>query len=158
MGLFSKKKKEEVFCCPIKGRVASITETPDPAFAEKMMGDGIVIFPTDGVVYAPCDATVAFVFPTNHALGLKTDSEIELLIHVGIETVKLDGQGFKMLVNEGDSVKKGDKLLEFDLEYIKDNAESIATPFIVTNLNDKQTIKIQKTGDVSASEDIFSIV
>lgn len=157
MGLFGKKKNKDIFVSPIKGKVASITEAPDPAFAEKMMGDGVVIIPSDNVVYAPCDAEVAFIFPTNHAIGLKTASGIELLIHVGIETVKLDGKGFKMIATEGSSVKKGDKLIEIDLEYIKENAESIATPFIVTNLTESQKIEILKTGDVSLSDEIFTV-
>lgn len=146
-----------VFACPIKGKVDSITTAPDPAFAEKMMGDGIVIVPTDNVVYAPMDCEIAFVFPSKHAIGLVTDSGLEALIHVGIDTVKLEGQGFNVFVNDGDKVKRGDKLMEFDLEYIRNNAADIATPFIITNLPDNQSINILTTGDVEVNTEVMEV-
>ena len=146
-----------VFACPLKGKVDSITTAPDPAFSEKMMGDGIVIVPTDNVVYAPMDCEIAFVFPSKHAIGLVTDSGLEALIHVGIDTVKLEGQGFNVFVNDGDKVKRGDKLMEFDLEYIRNNAADIATPFIITNLPDNQSIHILKTGDVEVNTEVMEV-
>ena len=146
--------KEEVFYCPVAGKVESIDQTPDEAFAGKMMGDGVVIFPTDNVIYAPMDCDVAFVFPTKHAIGLATESGLEALIHVGIDTVKLDGKGFEVFVKDGDHVKKGDKLMKFDMEYVKANAKSTATPFIFTNLSDQQSVEIQKTG-ASNTQDLI---
>nr|WP_297936249.1 PTS transporter subunit IIABC [uncultured Lachnoclostridium sp.] len=146
-----------VFACPLKGKVDSITTAPDPAFSEKMMGDGIVIVPTDNVVYAPMDCEIAFVFPSKHAIGLVTDSGLEALIHVGIDTVKLEGQGFNVFVNDGDKVKRGDKLMEFDLEYIRNNAADIATPFIITNLPDNQSINILTTGDVEVNTEVMEV-
>lgn len=146
-----------VFTCPIKGKVDSVTATPDQAFAEKMMGDGIVIIPSDNVVYAPADCEIAFVFPTSHALGLTTESGLEALIHVGIDTVKLDGQGFKVLVKQGDKVKRGDKLMEFDIEYIREHAADIATPFIITNLSDGQKINILNTGDIEVNKEVMEV-
>ena len=146
-----------VFGCPIKGRVESITETPDAAFSDKMMGDGIVIFPTDRVVYAPMDCEIAFVFPSKHAIGLATESGLEALIHVGIDTVKLDGKGFEVLVKDGDKVKRGDKLMEFDLDYIREHAADIATPFIITNLGDGQSINILETGEVEVNTDVLEV-
>lgn len=148
-------KKIEL-CCPIEGKVAPVTETPDPAFADKMMGDGVVIFPTSNEVVAPCDCEVVFVFPSKHAIGLKA-GDVEFLIHVGLDTVKLDGKGFNVVVSDGQVVKKGDKLMDFDLEYIREHATDIATPFIVTNLSDHQAIHLVKTGTVKPSEPIFTV-
>ena len=102
-------------CSPFNGRAASITETPDEAFAEKMMGDGYVVFPSEGVVYAPEDCEISFVFPSKHALGLRTEDGLEYLLHIGVDTVKLEGKGFEVFVQENDKVKKGDKLMEFDI-------------------------------------------
>ena len=146
-----------MFKNPIKGSVASITEAPDAAFSEKMMGDGVVIIPEDNAVYAPCDAEVTFVFPTKHAIGLTAEGGLELLIHVGLDTVKLEGNGFNVLVNDGDKVKQGDKLMEFDLEYIRQNATSVATPFIITNLGDGQEINLTKTGESQVGDEIFTV-
>ena len=146
-----------MFKNPIKGSVASITEAPDAAFSEKMMGDGVVIIPEDNAVYAPCDAEVTFVFPTKHAIGLTAEGGLELLIHVGLDTVKLEGNGFNVLVNDGDKVKQGDKLMEFDLEYIRQNATSVATPFIITNLGDGQEIALTKTGASQVGDEIFTV-
>lgn len=153
----AESKESVVFACPLKGKVDSITTAPDPAFSEKMMGDGIVIVPSDNVVYAPMDCEIAFVFPSKHAIGLVTDSGLEALIHVGIDTVKLEGQGFEVFVNDGDKVKRGDKLMEFDLEYIRNNAADIATPFIITNLPDNQSINILTTGDVEVNTEVMEV-
>lgn len=142
---------------PIKGTVAEVTEAPDEAFSQKMMGDGVVIMPTDNVVYAPCDAEVSFVFPTKHAIGLTDVNGMELLIHVGLDTVKLEGNGFEVFVKDGDKVKQGDKLMEFDLEYIKNNAASIATPFVITNLADSQKVNYSKAGECAVGDVIFTV-
>ena len=93
-----------------------------------MMGDGATVIPCEGVVTAPCDATISFVFDTNHAIGLELEDGVEMLIHVGINTVALKGEGFHALVKEGDQVKKGDRLLEFDLDFIRENATSVSSP------------------------------
>lgn len=142
---------------PVTGEVKSITETPDDAFAGKMMGDGVVIIPSNGEVIAPMDAEVCFVFPSKHAVGLKTNKGIELLIHIGIDTVKLEGKGFETFVNSGDKVKKGDKLISFDIDFIKENAPSIATPYVCTALSDNQKLRILKTGNVKAGDSVIAI-
>lgn len=147
-----------IFSSPIKGKVDSVTTAPDAAFAEKMMGDGIVIIPNENVVYAPIDCEIAFVFPTKHAIGFATESGLEGLIHVGLDTVKLDGKGFEVFVKEGDKVKRGDKLMQFDLEYIREHAADIATPFVLTNLSDNQSINLLKTGDADCDTDVMSVV
>lgn len=145
------------FSSPVKGIAAPIEETPDEAFAGKMMGDGIMIMPEDSTVFAPCDGEVLFVFPSKHAVGIKTTDGFEILIHIGINTVELNGEGFEAFVASGDKVKKGDKLISFDIEYIKDKVPSMATPFIFTALNENQRVKLIKKGEVNALEDVLII-
>ncbi|MBC3888596.1 PTS glucose transporter subunit IIA [Acetobacterium paludosum] len=150
-------KATEIFGSPIDGVIANITETPDDAFSQKMVGDGVVIFPTGNKIYAPCDASVDVLFPTKHAVGLTSFRGTEILIHIGIDTVKLDGQGFTAFVKQGDQVKKGDLLLTLDLDYIAKNAPSTAIPIVFTNLSDNQKVKILKSGTIKANEAAFSI-
>ena len=142
---------------PLTGIAKDLSEAPDEAFANKMMGDGFVVVPTDGNVLAPADGEVLFVFPSKHAVGFKTSDGLELLIHIGIDTVKLDGKGFETFVKDGDKLKKGDKMLSFDLEFIKDNAPSIASPIICTALSSKQQVRLIKTGEIKAGEAIIAI-
>lgn len=133
--LFGKKKvvKEEVVMAPLTGTVRQLEEVPDPVFAEKMMGEGIAIDPSDGVVVAPLDGEIVQLFPTKHAIGIKGESGLEILIHIGLETVALKGEGFEAFIKQGDQVKKGDKLIAFDMEIIKEKASSTITPIIMTN-------------------------
>lgn len=145
------------FSSPVKGIATLIEETPDEAFAGKMMGDGIMIMPEESTVFAPCDGEVLFVFPSKHAVGIKTTDGFEILIHIGINTVELNGEGFEAFVASGDKVKKGDKLISFDIEYIKDKVPSMATPFIFTALNENQRVKLIKKGEVNALEDVLII-
>jgi PTS system D-glucosamine-specific IIC component len=152
-----KIKTREVFAAPVDGDLQSITAAPDDAFSSKMVGDGIVIFPTGDTIYAPCDADVTLVFPTKHAIGLTSLSGSEILIHVGIDTVKLDGQGFDVFVKTGDKVKKGDLLMKVDMEYLADHAPSTAIPIVVTNLSEDQEITLVKSGTIKSSEDAFVI-
>lgn len=109
----------QILSSPLSGKILDLSEVPDETFASKLMGDGIAIEPTSGIITSPVDGTVAQLFWTNHALGIITDSGIELLIHVGIDTVKMEGRGFKAFVSQGDKVKAGDKLLEVDLDLVK---------------------------------------
>ncbi|MEY8320565.1 glucose PTS transporter subunit IIA [Lachnospiraceae bacterium 46-61] len=152
-------KKEEVFSSFVEGRVADISEAPDEAFAGKLMGDGIVMFPKGSTIFAPADATIETVFPTKHAIGLKTKQGTEILLHVGIDTVKLDGKGFTVFVKDGDNVQKGDKLMEVDLKYIEENAASTAIPMVFTNLEPNQKIVWKDTSktEYQAKEDIIII-
>jgi phosphocarrier protein FPr len=118
---------------PISGVIVPITEVPDPTFAEKMVGDGIAIDPIEEALYSPCDGTVAQVHPSNHALTIATDDGTEILMHIGIDTVSLKGQGFKAVVAQGDAVKRQDKLILFDADFVAKNATSLLTMVIVTN-------------------------
>lgn len=149
--------KTIIISSPIKGVAADLSTTPDEAFAGKMMGDGAVITPEDSVVRAPEDGEVAFVFETKHAVGFMTDTGISLLIHVGIDTVKLNGEGFRVLVEGGQKVKKGEPMLELDLAYLKEHAPSIATPVLCTELEDNQKIRLLKDGEIEAGEELFAI-
>ncbi|WP_075877646.1 PTS transporter subunit IIABC [Merdibacter massiliensis] len=151
-----KKEIKEIFVAPMKGEAKLINETPDPTFAQKMMGDGIVIFPSDGNVYSPCDATIQFVFDTKHAIGLTSSEGIDILIHAGIDTVKLGGKGFNVLVENGQKVEKGAKLMEIDLQYIRENAPSDAVPLVFTNLGDHH-LELLKLGNVNAGDEIIRV-
>ncbi|MFS0781527.1 PTS glucose transporter subunit IIA [Bacillus sp. 1P06AnD] len=133
--LFGKNEEtnNDVLAAPATGKLIPLEEVPDPVFSEKMMGDGIAVEPSEGVIVAPIDAEVLQVFPTKHAVGLKTSNNTEILIHIGLETVALKGEGFEAHVKEGDKVKKGDKLISFDLDIIREKAKSIVTPVIITN-------------------------
>ena len=142
---------------PIKGIAADLSTAPDEAFAERMMGDGVVVTPVDSLVRAPEDGEVCFVFDTKHAVGFMTDSGISLLIHVGIDTVKLNGEGFEVLVESGQKVKKGEPMLKLDLDYIKENAPSIVTPILCTELEDNQKIRLLKEGEIEAGEALFAV-
>ncbi len=148
---------EELFTAPIAGRVADISETPDEVFSQKMLGDGVVIFPTGNTVVAPADGTVEVMFPTGHAVGLKTTDGTEILIHVGIDTVNLEGKGFTPKVKQGDTVKRGQELLEIDLDYIRANAPSDAVPLLFTALPATQEMVVLKKGNVTTDEDIVEI-
>lgn len=120
---------------PLTGEVTPLSEVPDQVFSEKMMGDGIAIKPSQGEVRAPFNGKVQMIFPTKHAIGLVSDSGLELLIHIGLDTVKLNGEGFTLHVEEGQEVKQGDLLISFDLDYIRKHAKSDITPIIVTQGN-----------------------
>ena len=139
-----------VILSPLKGKVVNLSEVPDKTFSQKVLGEGLAIEPTEGVVYAPFDGTVLQMFRTGHAIGLQGPHNIELLIHVGIDTVKMNGDGFKPLVKAGDSFRAGDRLLEFDLAKVKAQAPSILTPVVITNSADFKSV----TGAVSASQNI----
>lgn len=127
------RKREEVIVSPLTGNVRSLENVPDPVFAQKMMGDGFAIEPTDGVVVSPIHGEVVQVFPTKHAVGLRSDQGLEILIHVGIDTVHMNGEGFEAYVKAGDRVKAGDLLLSFDLTLVQQKAKSSLTPMVITN-------------------------
>jgi len=121
------------------------------------MGDGAVVTPKESAVYAPADGTISFVFDTKHAIGFTTDSGLSLLIHIGIDTVNLKGEGFKVLVENGDEVKKGAKIMELDLDYIKKNAPSLVSPVICSELSDNQRIRLLSEGEVKAGDELFAV-
>ena len=143
MGFFKKLfgKNTDDFYAPMAGKAVPITEVPDPTFAEGILGNGIAIEPTEGKVYAPCDATVDMMFTTGHAVSLVTDFGAEVLIHVGLETVGLEGKPFKVHAANGDKVKKGQLLIEVDLEAVKAAGLPTITPVLICNTDDYPTFK-----------------
>lgn len=146
-----------VIAAPVSGLVADITKAPDEGFAGKMMGDGVIITPEEEMILAPADGEISFVFDTKHAIGMQTEHGMELLIHMGIDTVKLDGHGFEVFVKAGDNVKKGQQLMKLDLDYLKNHAPSLASPIICTNLGANQKIHLLHEGQIRAGEDMYRI-
>lgn len=140
------------FVAPISGEVKKIEEVPDQVFSQKMMGDGFAILPNEGIVVSPVDGKIVNLFPTKHAIGIESTSGYEILIHVGIDTVNLKGEGFECLVSQGDTIKKGQPLLKVDLDFIKDKVPSTMTPIIFTNLKKGEFVKIIKEGTVTKEE------
>ncbi|MBW8349857.1 N-acetylglucosamine-specific PTS transporter subunit IIBC [Bacillus sp. IITD106] len=146
---------EKDFVMPITGEVIPITDVPDQVFSQKMMGDGFAIIPEKGTVVSPVDGEILNVFPTKHAIGIRSSQGYEILIHVGMDTVNLKGEGFTVHVNDGEHVSKGQELLTFDLDYIKKNATSEITPIIFTNLT---KLNVKKKGKVEqGTEGVISI-
>lgn len=131
---------------PVNGELMDITNVPDPVFAEKMTGDGFAVLPHDGTITSPVYGKVFNVFPSKHAVGIMSDGGKEVLVHIGVNTVKLKGQGFNVLVQEGDLVSAGQPIMEVDLEYVKANAPSIISPIIFTNLPEGSTVTLKKSG------------
>ena len=142
---------------PLKGKAAPISESPDEAFASKAMGDGYMVMPEDGTVVAPEDGTVLFVFPSKHAIGMKAADGMEYLLHIGVDTVKLDGKGFEVFVTDGQQVHQGDKLMEFDLSFIREHAASEACMVIFTGLTNADSLNLTKEGMVDRLEVIGEI-
>ena len=151
------KKKEEYLAAPFAGKVSKLQSVPDDAFAQKMLGDGFAITPEENVVKAPCAGEIVQIFSTGHAVGIKTKKGLEVLIHIGIDTVKLDGEGFKKLVKNGDKVEVGTPLIEIDLDYIKENAPSIFTPVIITNMEKVKSMEILKKERVKAGTKVLKV-
>lgn len=142
---------------PLKGEVMAITQVPDETFSTKILGDGFAVKPEEGIVYAPFDGKIAQLFRTNHAIGLITDEGLEVLIHVGIDTVKMNGQGFNAFVKKGDVVLRGQKLLEFDLELVREKAKSDITPVVITNMSKVANMSIQGNGQIHNGHDIMEV-
>lgn len=139
---------EEFFVMPMDGTVLPLSEVPDPVFAQEMMGPGFAIAPTGDTVCSPIDGKVVSVFPTKHAIGLQSSTGVEILIHVGLDTVKLNGEGFDLLVENEQPIRQGDALLKIDVDYIRAHAPSAVTPIIFTN-TEKEKIHLLKEGKQS---------
>ncbi|MFP3122087.1 N-acetylglucosamine-specific PTS transporter subunit IIBC [Ectobacillus funiculus] len=135
------------FILPFEGKVMPLSDVPDKVFSSKMMGDGFAVEPTNDTLVSPVDGEVINIFPTKHAIGLKTKEGYEILIHIGLDTVKLGGEGFTVFVKDGQKIKKGQQLIKIDLTYLKQNAPSVVTPIVFTNLTDEKEIRLQKLGN-----------
>lgn len=151
------EKTAQTIYSPLTGEIKSLKEVNDPTFSEEILGKGVAILPTEGVVYAPFDGEVSSIFETKHAIGLTSNNGTELLIHVGLETVNLGGKYFETHISQGDQVKKGDKLISFELQEIKKTYDTI-TPVIIANSDDFSEISVQKTsGKIRAGEAILMV-
>jgi glucose-specific phosphotransferase system IIA component len=148
-------KSTSTLFSPLKGEYISLANVPDETFATKILGDGLAIIPSEGIVYAPIDGVVAQIFRTNHAIGIRGNDGIEILIHIGIDTVKMNGEGFAAFVKKGESVKRGQKLIEFDLELVRSRAKSDITPIVITNMDKVASLKIMGSGQISSFEQIM---
>ena len=133
-----------IIIAPIKGEFITLANVPDETFATKVLGDGFAIKPSEGIVLAPIDGVVAQLFRTNHAIGIRGNDGVEVLIHIGIDTVKMNGEGFTTFVKKGDVVKSGQKLIEFDLELVRKQAKSDITPIVITNMDKIDYLKVLK--------------
>lgn len=142
---------------PIKGKCIELEAVEDEVFSSGMMGNGIAIVPQEGKVYSPCDGEITAIFPTGHAVGLTSSDGIEILIHVGIDTVKMNGRGFSLKAEEGQRVKRGDLLLEFDIDEIKKAGYPLTTPVIITNSDEYPAMKFAETGDKAVGDVIITL-
>ena len=152
-----KESSRMIISSPMSGIAADLSAVPDEAFSKGMMGDGAMVTPVDPIVSAPEDGEIDFVFDTKHAIGFVTDLGISLLIHVGIDTVKLNGEGFEVYVKSGQKVKKGEPLLKLDMDYLSKNAPSLASPVLCTELSENQKVRLLKEGEIQAGEALFEI-
>ena len=159
MGFFSKlfgkteEKNTNGIFAPVAGQAVPVSEVPDPTFSSGMLGNGVAIIPTEGKVYAPCDATVDMMFTTGHAVSLVADFGAEILIHVGLETVGLEGKPFTIHVADGDKVKKGQLLIEVDLEAVKAAGLPTITPMVICNTDAFPTFNT-KVGKNVTNDDV----
>ena len=151
--MFSRKKGELSLLAYMDGTAISLSGVEDEVFSKKILGDGFAIIPSGNEIYAPTDAVIDTVFDTKHALSMTSEDGVELLIHCGIDTVRLKGEGFEPVVRSGDRVKKGELLLKFDGQSIKNKGYSITTPMVILN-SDKFLISSLSSGDCRVGERI----
>ena len=149
--------KGETLFAHLKGKVVPLEEVEDEAFSTKVLGEGVAIEPEEGKLYAPCDGKVDMVFDTKHAINLVSSSGCEILLHIGIDTVKLDGKFFEARVSDDDEIKKGDLLISFDIEGIKNAGYKTTTPMIVCNTDDYNSVESVASGEVVSGDKIIEI-
>lgn len=155
-GLFKKNKKEESlnFVAPVSGKAVDLSQVPDPVFAQKMAGEGLGIDSTGDIIVAPCDGELTLVFKTKHAFAMTLDNGIEVLVHIGIETVSLNGEGFEQLAEQGTRVKAGTPIIKIDREFIKNKGLSLVTPVLITNPDTVKSLDVKTGMDVVAGETV----
>ena len=147
---------EGFLTAPLNGTVMPLNEIKDEVFSQGVLGNGVAIEPDSGEVYAPCDGVIIEIPETLHAIGIGGDNGAEILIHVGMDTVGLNGKGFEPRVKKGDAVKQGQLLLKFDMDYIKSQGLPVTTPVIITNSDDYAEIKTEATGEVKNGDKLLS--
>ena len=139
---------------PLSGEIVPLEEVPDVVFAEKIIGDGIAIKPSGNKMVAPCDGVISKIFETNHAFAMTSDSGLELFVHFGIDTAELKGEGFIRIASEGQAVKTGDVIIEFDLNFLEAKAKSTLTPVIISNMDDIKELT-KASGAVTLGTDVI---
>jgi PTS system glucose-specific IIA component len=149
---FLKRKVREIKS-PVDGQVVALESVDDKVFAQKLVGDGVAIIPMSNVFTAPIDGTISKIFPTNHAYSVKSPKDLEVMVHIGLDTVELEGVGFERLAKEGDEVKAGDPIIQVDLGYIREHAKDIITPIIISEESDVK--EIDKRLNIVKSQDII---
>ena len=148
---------ENTIAAPMNGNAIPLEEVPDETFAQGVLGLGAAIEPNEGKVVAPADGTVETIFDTKHAIGLSLNNGAEILIHIGINTVELGGEGYKAFVAEGDKVKKGQTLITFDMDFIKSKGYKLVTPVIVTNSDDYSEIEFKTKGNITTENTLLGL-
>lgn len=148
-------KKNCNIMSPISGKIMDLKDVPDKVFAEKMAGDGVAIFTYGDMVLAPADGTISIIFKSNHAVGMTLNNGVEILIHIGIDTVELEGSGFTRLIEEGKKVKGGDPIIKIDRKFIIEKGYSLITPVLITNTELIKDIDVNIGANVKAGEDIL---
>lgn len=151
------EEKIEYLAAPASGEIINLSQVQDESFAKKNLGDGFALVVNDNILKSPCDGKIVQIFTTGHALGIKTESGLEILMHIGIGTVKLNGRGFTKLIKNGDNIEVGTPLLEIDLEYLKNNIDSLATPIVITNMEQVRSIETIELGKVESGEKVLKI-
>ena len=142
---------------PLAGQVKPLSQATDPVFSSGVMGQGVVIEPSQGELVSPVNGTVTVLFPTKHAVGIVSEEGVELLMHIGMDTVSLDGKGFEVFVSDGQKVKKGEKLMEIDIDFLKAHAPSLCSPVLCTELEDNDKVRLLAEGEIKAGEPLFAI-
>lgn len=148
---------DQVVTSPIKGEFVNIKTIDDHVFSQELLGKGIAIEPSQGCIYAPFDGTVAMLFHTSHAIGLVSDENVEMLIHIGIDTVNLGGKHFYPKVKSNQKFKKGDLLIEFDIKKIKEEGYATITPIIITNIDIFDVTSAENTQHIELDDAIFVV-
>lgn len=153
--MFGFKKKERIveLASPVNGKMIDLKEVPDKVFASEMMGPGVAFISNDGKIYSPCDGELITVFPTKHAIGIKANNGAEILIHFGLDTVQLEGKGFRQVAKEGQRLKKGDLILDVDIVFLQKKGYAIETPMVITN-SDEFYVKVNKLANVSTNTEV----
>ncbi len=158
--LFGSKEKKSVVVeifAPISGEIVNIEDVPDVVFSEKIVGDGIAIRPTSDKIVAPVDGVVGKIFETNHAFSMESKEGVELFVHFGIDTVELKGEGFTRVAQEGQNVKRGETIIEFNLPLLESKAKSILTPIVISNMDEISSIE-KKSGEVVAGDSVVLVL
>jgi len=149
---FLKRKVREVHA-PADGQVVALESVDDEVFSQKLVGDGVALIPMSDLFTAPIDGKVTKIFPTNHAYTIKSPKDLEVIVHIGLDTVKLEGRGFERVVHEGDEVKAGDPIIRVDLAYIREHAKDVITPIIIADGSDVKSI--EKRLNIVKNKDII---